>query len=296
MNFEMPNLYHLTTSRNSVLSAPTVNENAISQVYEIKSLSQISTHQPNQTLFLFDLDDTLFDSPYMVGSKAWRRYIADATKKIDGSENWHDIFSYFLAQNHPMKAVEEITSSFVRDLQRKHVICGLTSRERKIWYDTPHDGVDSLTCGQLRSIDIDLNNGSLENVYPYLSTDSEYFNGVFFANQESKGNYLLHLFENAPQLPQKVIFIDDKPSQVKSVSDALIKLGIPHECYIYYATEEKGKQFDPLIANIQLFHLYASNGQTILSDQQAALIAKDNPEKDADYYLQAAMEMAIEKQ
>jgi hypothetical protein len=228
----------------------------------------------------------------MLGSKAWRQYIVEATKKIDTSKNWHDIFSYALAQKHPLKTVETMTSSFVSELQEKgYVVCGFTSRERKLWYDMPKDGVDILTIKQLNSVNVDFNNKSLENVYPYLSWDSEYFNGVFFANIEPKGNYLLHLFANAPQFPEKIIFTDDKLSQVESVANALAKLGIKHECYSYSAIDEKGKSFNPLIANIQLYYFYQSNGNEIISDEKASLIAKENPEKDPEYYLRATLDI-----
>lgn len=290
MNIGLSNLYHFTTS--PLLPSVVSTENKVSNIFKIESLSQISTEQPSKTLFLFDLDDTIFDSFSMLGSKAWRRYIVEATKKIDISENWHDIFSFALAQKHPLKTVETLTSSFVKELQEKgHVVCGLTSRERKLWYNMPKDGVDILTIEQLNSVNVDFNNKSLENVYPYLSGDSEYFKGVFFANIDPKGDYLLHVFANATQYPEKIIFIDDKLSQVESVDNALSKLRVTHECYSYYAIDEKGKSFNPLIANIQLYYFYQSNGKEIISDQKASLIAKENPEKDAESYLRATLEI-----
>lgn len=270
-----------------------IAENRVPKVFHIESLSQISDDQPPKTLFLFDIDDTLFDSFSMLGSKAWRRYIVEATKKIDPSENWHDIFSYALAEKHPLKAVEDITSTFIEDLQSKgFVVCGFTSRERKLWYDMPQEGVDILTVQQLSSVNVNFNNGCLENIYPDLASDPEYFNGVFFANIEPKGNYLLHLFKGSSKFPQKVIFIDDKLSQVESVAHTLVELGIPHESYLYSATEKKGKNFNPLIANIQLYTFYDSNGEKALSDEEAELIAISNPEKDAEYFLTATISIA----
>lgn len=275
------------------VSMPMAAENITPKVFHIESLTQVSSDHPPKTLFLFDIDDTIFDSFSMVGSKAWRRYIVEAAKKIDPSENWHDIFSHALAKKHPLKAVEEITSSFVKDLQNKEfAVCGFTSRERQLWYNMPQEGVDALTVQQLASIDVNFNNGSVETLYPDLAKDSEYFNGVFFANIEPKGNYLLHLFKTSSTLPEKVVFIDDKLSQVESVANALAELGIPHESYFYSATDEKAKAFNPLIANIQLYTFYESNSETALSDEQAQLVASSNPDKDAHYYLNAAIGIA----
>ncbi len=292
MNFNV-SMASLTTSAMVALSLPIIAENVVPQVFHIESLSQVSNNHPPKTLFLFDIDDTIFDSFSMLGSKAWRRYIVEATKKIDPSENWHDIFSYALAQKHPLRAVEEITSSFVQNLQSKEfVVCGFTSRERKLWYDMTQEGVDILTVQQLSSVDVNFNNGSVENIYPDLARNPEYFNGVFFANIEPKGNYLLHLLKTSSFLPEKIVFIDDKLSQVESVASALAELGIPHESYLYSATDKKGKSFNPLIANIQLYYFYDSNGEKALSDEEAELIAISNPEKDADYFLKATMSIA----
>lgn len=282
----------LATSAMLAVSIPMNAEIITPQVFHIESLSSIN-NQPPKTLFLLDIDDTIFDSFSMLGSKAWRRYIVEATKKIDPTENWHDIFSYALAQKHPLRAVEKITSTFVQDLQSKEmIVCGFTSRERKLWYDMFQEGVDVLTVKQLSSVNVNFNNGSLEKHHPDLAKNSEYFNGVFFANIEPKGNYLLHLFKSSSSFPEKVIFIDDKLSQVESVASALAKLGIPHESYLYSATDKKGKIFNPLIANIQLYYFYDSNGEKALSDEQAQLIAVSNPEKDADFYLKEALSIA----
>lgn len=281
----------LIVSTNSVVDA--VVEQKISSISKIESIIEIQIAQPDKTIFFFDLDDTIFDFPYMLGSKAWRRYIVEATKKIDTSKNWHDIFSYLLAQKHPLKTVEPITSQFIENLQEKgYIVCGLTSRERKQWYNTYQEGVDEITNKQLSSININFNNKSLENTYPYLALDSEYSNGSFFANIDPKGNYLLHLLKNAPDLPEKVIFIDDKLTQAESVAKALTELGIKNECYFYCATDAKAKMFNPLIANIQLYYFLKSNYQEIISDEQAALIAKEDSTKDADYYLKAILDMA----
>jgi hypothetical protein len=283
----------LTTSAILSVSMPAIAKNVTPEVIHIESLSQVSANHPPGTLFLLDLDDTMFDSFSMLGSKAWRRYIVEAAKKIDSSENWHDIFSYALAQKHPMKAVETMTSPWVKDLQSKgYVVCGLTSRERNLWYDTAQRDVDALTVQQLSAIDVNFNNGSTETLYPDLAKDSEYFQGVFFANIEPKGNYLLHILKTCASRPGKVVFLDDKLSQVESVAKALAELNIPHESYFYSATDKKAKGFNPLIANIQLYHFYESKGEKALSDQEAELIAKANPENDANYYLKAAINLA----
>ena len=147
----------------------------------------------------------------MLGSQAWRRYIAAEAKKMDSSENWHDKLTLMLAQKAAVVPVEDNkTTQFIDEVNnRGHIQAGLTSRQRDLWYSTPQQGVDDLTTKQLLSASITFANNHLENVYPQLSTAPEYVNGVFFANTKLKGDYLLKLLENAPELPKKVVFINE---------------------------------------------------------------------------------------
>lgn len=258
-------------------------------IVKIDSLSQINDSQPAQTLYFFDIDDTLFDSPHMLGSKAWRKYIVEATRN-NLTENWHDIFSLFLARSYPLETVEALTSQFVKELQRTgRNVVGLTARERMRWYDMPVDDVDFLTVSQLESVGINFNNKPLDKAYAYLTNNPEYYKGVFFADIEPKGEYLLKLFRDAPQLPEKVIFIDDKQSQVESVAAALNQLGVNYECYWYSATDSKARKFDPWIANIQLYYFWISDGKRVISDEEAAAIADRYPERNAEYYLRSLL-------
>ncbi len=129
----------------------------------------------------------------------------------------------------------------------------------------------------------------LKKRYPGLANDSEYYEGVFFANTDLKGDYLKKIIEISAHIPIKVVFIDDKLSQVESVAKTLKELQIPHECYWYCATESKAAKFNPLVANIQLYYFWISDGKNVLTDEQAESIAKSEPEKDADFYLQAVL-------
>lgn len=270
----------------------TISESRDARIHEIKSLSEISVSQPEQTIYFFDIDDTLFDFPYMLGSKSWRKHITKATKN-DHTQNWHDYFSLYLSRKHPVMTVEETTSQFIRDLQDKgYGVFGLTSRERTRWYDTSVEGIDAMTVSQLASVDINLNNENAQLAYADLIADSEYYEGVFFADLEPKGTYLLELFKNASSLPQKVIFVDDKLSQVESVAAALDQLGIDYECYWYTTTDEKAARFDPYIANVQLYHFWISAGENFLTDEEAASIIEQFPERSADDYLQWVLEEA----
>lgn len=283
MNISQVNSAAVTAPLTTVTSKETV-----SVIAQIQKINEISSAYSKNTLIFFDIDDTLFDSPYLLGSRGWRRYIVEATKNT--GKNWHDIFSYFIAQNVPSVAIEGSTVQLVKELQTQGIgVCALTARERKVWYSTPTEGVDLLTSNQLKAAGFEFDQNAHKRLYPDLVDNPEYFGGIFFADTELKGEYLKKILGKASQKPTKIIFVDDKIIQVESVASALKELGIDHECYWYCATDDKAKKFNPLISNIQLYHLWISKGQKIISDKEAEEIAKAYPEKDADYYLRETL-------
>lgn len=254
-------------------------------IEQIDSLSQLPCDSPPSTLYFFDIDDTLIDSPYMLGSKAWRKYLTET------APDWHDTLTLFVARHYHVDFVEAHIPAIIEKLKVKGCgVFGLTARERKIWYYTPMEDIDALTIAQLHQAEIFLDPQALEKSYPSLTAAPEYYEGVFFADIEPKGGYLIKLFQNSKERPAKVVFIDDKLSQVESVSQALNELGIDNDCYWYTATDKKAELFHPLLANIQLFHLWMTKGQAVISDVAAAELAELYPERTAEYYLQAILE------
>lgn len=258
------------------------------QVMKISSLSEINLNpsEYTTTIYYFDIDDTIFDSPYMFGSKSWRKYIANVTKPYnDETHNWHDIFTLFLAKKLPMQLVEPTTAQFILALQNSGAnVFALTSRERNKWYNTSEQGIDVLTVDQLKSVDVDFTLSSVNPVYLSLIEAPEYYKGVFFADTDLKGDYLLKLFKNS-SFPTKVVFVDDKESQVRSVAEALEKLGIECDCYYYVATDKKVKQFNPLASMIQFYYFWNSDGNVslIFSDEEAKYLVKPHPTDDKNH-------------
>lgn len=221
----------------------------------------------------------------MFGSKEWRKSLLQATVS-DQSQNWHDLFTFIIIRDYPHKTVEANTAVFIKNLQTDgYAVFGLTARERNKWYDTPLPSIDQITLKQIEGVDI-----RFTEIESPLTNDSEHFRGIFFADVEPKGGYILKIFKNVTDLPPKVIFVDDKESQVRSVSEALCRLNIDHECYWYTATEADAKTFDPLLANIQLYYFWISEGKVVITNDEAALIAQRHPEKTADDYLQAVIQ------
>lgn len=267
------------------------------KILEIKSLSEIPNNQPVGTVYFFDLDDTLIDYPHMLGSKAWRSYLAKTTDGYEQPGSHHDIFTLSVVENHPIGTVEAITKKWLKTLQATgYAVYGLTARERNIWFYTPRERVDVLTCAQLAYAGIDFDQNPQSDLHLHFTQSQEYFKGIFFCNLDSKGDYVKKLLGGRCPKPQKIIFVDDKREHVEGVSKALAELKIDYECYWYCGVDEKTRGFEPLVANIQLHYFMLSKGHCVLSDDDARLIAKKNPEKEALLYLQAAQQTILNAQ
>lgn len=241
-----------------------------SRIVEIRSISEIPVSN-SESLYLLDIDDTLIDSPYMLGSKAWRTYIRALGKKCE--QDWHDQFSYHLAKNYPVTSVEHCTSSWVRDLQAQgHAVIGLTARERAFWYDTQIEGIDALTISQLKSVGISFESERIEELFPLFTSHPHYFEGVFFVDIDLKGPFLKRMLLKLDPLPKSIIYVDDSFAHIASVDKALHELQIDHVCYWYKACKAKELQFDPLVADTQLY-FFLTTGE-ILSDEDARLVSR----------------------
>lgn len=271
-----------------IIATTFITSRVESQVIEIESLSQIELSDSPETLVLLDIDDTLIVPKGMVGSRIWRKYIKETTKRFTKT-NWHDQLSLYVAELYPVVTVEESTKAFVDELQATgHQVLAFTARERNKWYDTAHDAIDCLTVQQLRSVDIDFAKKPLSDSYSYIAEQSEYYGGIIFSNLDSKGEYLEQLLNQAKELPKKVVFVDDKLSHVEAVDKILEKLNIDHAAYYYTKVTANGEIFDPLIADIQLYYLWAFG--KVLTDDEAAAVAEEHKGVDPAFYLEAILE------
>jgi hypothetical protein len=265
----------------------------ITPIIPIQHLDQIKKSIVKNTGYFLDLDDTAIDSLYMLGSKAWRKYISEATKN-DKTRKWHDIISLYVARNYPIGPVEESTSSFIHNLQADgHMVFGLTARERNMWYYTPCDGVDLLTQSQLAKTDIDFMKTHISEEFSYITDHPACFANIFFVDTDTKGEFVFNHLNGRKIVPPKVVVVDDNLDQLATVKKALEQLQIEHDCYFYGQIDEKSKKFDPLIANIQLYSLLNEN--KILSDDDAFLFENAHAGKDAVYYLTEILHLISEK-
>ena len=242
------------------------------EIVRIESLKEIPKQQ-ERTLYLLDIDDTLIDFPYMLGSCGWRKYIKALGRK-SGQTHWHDQFSYHLAKNYPPVTVEALTLDWINDVQNHgHIVVGFTRRERAVWYNTPMEGVDVMTVAQLNHVGISFEKERIEGLFPQFQNEPHYYEGVFFSDCSLKGDFLRQLLSKMPLIPDQIIFVDDMFKHVESVDKVLNELQINHKCYWYTACKQKEMRFDPLIADTELYYYLIE--QEIISDEEASTLLLD---------------------
>lgn len=240
------------------------------EICEVTRFEELLNHVDEETVVFIDMDNTLTDSALSLGSTAWRHFLRkhfkgqkDPATQID----LHDRYTYLVAKGVPVRPVEETTPDVVRLLQEKKIVAlCLTARGKTQWYTSTIDDVEVLTQQQLLSIGVDFRRSSIPTVFSENEIPS-YSNGILFAAEKPKGEFLKELFFQLGYFPKKVILIDDKREQLVSVEAALQEFGIPFLGLWYLAGDQQSQDFDLHVTNVQLEALLQK--EPLLSDEEA---------------------------
>ncbi len=252
-------------------------------IIETNNIEDIYPHVEEGTLVLLGMTDTITDSSLSIGSKPWRQYIRRHLGKdlLKQPDNLHDKWTFSVVRAVPVKPVQNEIVEWIDQLQKKEIpVFCINGRGRNVWYETVVDKVDQLTDDQLTNIGIHFEKSvvpeELKKADPYL-----FHHGIFYTDPYSKGQFIEKILQETGYQPKKVVIVDDKWEQLKAVEEKLIEAGIPHVCVLYQRAEKERKDFNPLIATIQLETLLEKN--EVLTDEQAAekAAALENPSADA---------------
>ena len=268
---------------------------AIADIREIEHIDAILPEIDQTTLVFLDLDETLIESPIMLGGKAWRGYITQLLKtkmNEEETEHIHDQLSYYISKRVPYIAVEETIPTLLSKLHEQSIpVFGLTARGKEHWYDMPSPDAETLTFLHLKQAGINWNSSPLLIDQALLSHCS-YAYGIFFAYPiEDKGELILNLFSQTNYRPSKILFVDDKRSNVGAVDKALGELGIPAQCF-HYRLIDLYRTFDPITAHIQLEKLVFED--RMLSNEEASALKAEYAGIDPDaFFLELTTQIEI---
>lgn len=242
------------------------------EIIETRRFSDVLTHVTEDTLVLLDIDDTLLLPKQTLGSDVWFCHRWDQLKKsgLSVEDALEKALAEWEAIRHltEVKLVEEGSDLVVKELQAKGgVVMCLTTQGLAL---------TTRTIQQLKKLNIDLSESGPSKDECYFLNDREklerkegvlYRKGILFTAGSKKGKALLGLFSRLGITPKHVLFINDKLSHLKDVEEDLNQAGIAFTGLRYAIGDERVKNFNPQITDIQWLN---STFEQILSDEDAA--------------------------
>lgn len=241
-------------------------------VVESKHITTVLSHVKQETLVVFDLDATLIEPTQMLGNDPWAYYAGDKVIEEcggnvqEGLKKFEPLW-YAVQKRVNVKLVEKAALGVLATLQQRGIkTLGFTSRGR---------GLIDRTYEQLASVGLDLSKNSIWDHEE--KGDTFYFNqGILFTDVGGNKGKIFHSFlEKIGKKPKHIVFVDDKEKYVNHMQKMCHQEAIPFVGIWYRGAKKTIKNFNPAIADVQLAHFLASNGE-VLSDQAAELILQKN--------------------
>lgn len=238
------------------------------ETYDILDLAPVihAAHHKDHTLILFDIDDTLLDSPISLNSGPWITYYwKNAPRLLPEKMPIIEELMWYISKSIPNIAVDSFTAPLISACQKNPLTIPLAFTARPI-YKKHIDGI-KVTADQLLNVNI---NFSLTDYPTCLAKHPSFHAGIIFTSGKMKGDFLQHFLASTGYLPSRILFIDDKLDQIQSVEKAMQEAGIKVDCFWYKRAASKRPAFDLQLANIQLEYLLKH--QLIINDEVAAIL------------------------
>lgn len=238
-------------------------------ITETNDFAHAFTYLEENTLYVFDLDNTLIETAQHLGSDQWFTHHFDHFLKNEGLSadeaiaRLVPVYTQVLNRTE-MQLVDPIMADLLDKMQKRNVpMIGLTKR-------TP--ALSERTFEQIAPLQIDFSKTSLvkgDLIFKELK-GTLFKNGIIFTGDGiDKGPALNAYLMKLKKLPKRIVVIDDKLSHIENIAFSVEKLGIDFVGIRYSGADEKVKSFNPKIAQLQLDHFHK-----ILSDEQALHLLK----------------------
>lgn len=207
----------------------------ITQMNDMKEIFTLFDNADSKTLAVFDVDmvliqpsDPAFQMPNM------KRYsaIAKSIMKSVPADKQMLFLSLMTASSDPI-LVDDRTPQFLQQIIQKGIpaialTANLTGQFEKI------SNMEQWRIEGLRQLGIDFSKAApcqssllFDDLAPYRGNYSAFVKGMLFVNGNvvTKGDAFVSYLEKADFYPNKVIFIDDRDDNLKSLESAIQKLG-----------------------------------------------------------------------
>lgn len=220
-------------------------------VVDSHSIKDVLGYVDQDTVVVFDVNNTLMRTSQMLGSEEWAEDEIRALMKEKGwTKNeatdslvprWHRIL-----RASRVVAVEPEGPELIRELQRRNLrVMACTARYVEMAYPT----LDAL-----RSIEVDLSKSwpALPLVDLPTLYSSKFIEGCLFAGlHNDKGQCLLLFLKGLSPVPKKVVFVDDKKKNVEEMGRVVEEAGLTYVGIRYGFLDDLKSCYRPEIARKQ---------------------------------------------
>ena len=212
-------------------------------ISEIKHITELKKYlcYPQNTLMIFDIDNTIIESSSTDGSDQWF-YAAIAYFQDQGltyKEAYNKVMPLYLDSNkkNGVKLVEKEIVELIQAFQKKGMlIIALTARSEPIKLTT----VD-----QLNKLEIDFSKNEFngrEITFKH-KIPASFYKGILFCGDNNKGTILQDFLKQTNYKPSSIVFVDDKEFYLSCVEHALKETRIPFIGLRYSYLDHKVNNF-----------------------------------------------------
>lgn len=220
------------------------------KVIETAHIADVMPFISEESWFLVDLDNTLFEAKQALGHANWfyDEMQARMQKGMARDDAIRDVYPEWIKTQRvcPVKPLEEQFIFEILALQEKSVVVmGFTHRQPLAAEVTLH---------QIRSLGIDFTKTApnKETFTIPSATPTLYTHGVLFVGDyNKKGDIFLPFLQMIQKNPVKVVFIDDKRKNVEELEQALAPLEVEYIGIHYRAIEYTAPVYSPELAQFQ---------------------------------------------
>lgn len=227
---------------------------AYSEIHEIKHMAEILSAIQDDTLLVFDIDNTLIEPVGNLGSDQWFYYLYKIYK-INGLDEKLTQQQALRAWNHAqsliaVRAAETSIPDLIKSQQKRGLkMLALTARSVEISQKTSQQLASvniSFSDHSVLDKDLEIDQGTLQSEHGAF-----FRNGVMYVGEgNDKGQVLSYFLQQLHLNPKRIVYVDDKSHHVQAVDRALAALNIPCFCFRYGALDEKVKAYQQLMSEV----------------------------------------------
>lgn len=236
------------------------------EIIETNQLTDVLDYVTENTLVVFDLDNTLIKAQQTLGSDQWFSHEINQNMK-QGLDLYQAIDNILPLYFH----IQDVTAVTLTEPCIPNILQKLNNMGiQTMALTTRSPQLARRTFQLLREVNIKFKSNISHEFILEPEFDSRHIKHCLFVGNANKGEILSLFLKQCGLNPQRIIFIDDKINHVKNVAKAVEQLDIEFIGLRYSGLDDEIKKFDDKIAEIQRSHL-----DCILTDEEALRLLKE---------------------